>query len=90
MSPVAEDIVNCDRCGERVRFIDGIRGPERWLHVRTEDHQCHPLCAKCGGDGRYQIGRWDVDGGQVPVFHRDHWECAECAKKNPDLRIEHA
>jgi hypothetical protein len=87
---VAEDIVHCDRCGERVRFLDGVYGPARWQHIRTGSHVCQPVCAKCGGPGTYQIGRYDLDGGQVPVFRRDHWECADCAKANGELRIEHA
>lgn len=85
----APDVVLCDRCREPVYFVEGLRGPERWKHVKTHDHVCRPACALCGGEGRVQIGRWDVDGGQVPVFRLDHWECVACAAKNPDLRIDH-
>jgi hypothetical protein len=77
----------CPRCGESLYFVEGVRGPARWRHARTDAVECHPLCKHCGQPGIYQIGQPDVDGCQWPVFRLSHWECASCAKGK--LRIEH-
>lgn len=81
------NVAECSRCHAQVYFVEGVRGPERWRHVQTDDWVCDPRCQKCGQPGVFQIGRYDMDSGQRPEFRFDHWECGDCARGQ--LRIEH-
>jgi len=83
--PTAE--ARCSDCGEDLYFVEGVIGPARWRHVRTDAHACAPLCAVCGAAGEIKIGRSDLDGGQRPCFVLHHWECAACAQHT--CRIEY-
>ena len=78
--------VTCANCQEPKSFVEGIHGPERWVHDRTGDWRCQPLCANCGAPGEVKVGQYSMDGGQMPCFVLHHWECGPCARK--ELRIE--
>ncbi len=86
-SAPADTLATCPHCYESVRFVEGLRGPQRWVHVRTGDWQCHPVCKHCGQSGTVKIGHYDLDGGQMPMFRYSHHECNDCCKGA--LRIEH-
>lgn len=78
----------CGRCHEPVRFVDGVRGPDRWRHTRTDAVACSPLCWQCGAPATEGIGHSSVDGGGYPTFITEKWACAACAGKR--LLIQHA
>lgn len=78
--------IRCHRCAEPVYFVDGIVGPDRWHHVRTQSPVCAPRCQHCGAPADVKIGASSLDGGGMPCFVLHHWECGPCAQKQ--LRIE--
>lgn len=67
----------CGRCYEPVYFVVGLIGPARWKHVRTDDHECSPICQQCGHKAEHKVYKY----GQFT-----HWECQNCSEKI--LRIE--
>lgn len=87
LAPQPENLAQCPRCCETLRFVEGLTGPQRWVHVRTGDWQCDPRCKHCGKPGIVKIGRWDMDGGLMPIFRYSHHECADCCKQT--FRVEH-
>jgi len=83
-----DDYVECHRCRERVRFLPGVVGPERFIHVRTASHICAPICKHCGAPASNRIGNTTVGGDGMMTFRTSHFECDDCATKK--LRIHHA
>lgn len=75
--PVArrESDCNCGRCGEGVYFVEGVVGPERWQHCRTNQSRCAPICAECGEPAAFQIGGDYVGGDGAFGFRRSKWVC---------------
>jgi hypothetical protein len=83
---LAQHTSTCANCGEIKYFVEGVRGPERWRHIRTNLVECEPVCAKCGARGVFKIGTHAAGGDGFNTFHFDHWECGDCASKT--CRIE--
>ncbi len=67
----------CHRCGEGLYFVEGVKGPERWRHVRTDQSRCAPICSECSAPATFQIGTDAISGHGSFGFRRLEWRCAE-------------
>lgn len=67
--------VRCPDCHEPIRH----RAGQGWLHERTNDKRCQPLC-QCGKRAKHRLGYHGFDGASAR-FITTGWVCDACKPK---------
>jgi hypothetical protein len=78
---------HCHNCGEGLYFVEGVYGPARWRHVRTETVDCRPVCQQCGQMGTEKVGRATQGGDGFPTFITEYFLCAPCADRRGFIEV---
>jgi len=75
--PMSPDCV-CHKCREGIYYVEGVSGPERWKHFRTDSYRCAPICSQCGLPATVRIGAPTMSGDGSVNFKTLRHLCRAC------------